>query len=293
MSKIVISHSEVDQFLSCERKHYYGFGRRLQRKTASTSLRRGTMGHQILDIYYQAIKDGFTTEQARQSGMERFVHFIQEPDVDVSLLADLQDLLTRYFDYAPTLDAGYKVLYVEQEFRLPLTENIEYPYKPDLIMEHTATGKIKVIDHKFIYNFYNIDDMRISPQLPKYMGALRANGIKVTDGVYNMLRWRKVKDQSPEANFKRESVPINNTRIAITFQEQISAMTRIAAVKALPLSEWQSHVLRTASSFNCSHCSFLDLCTTELAGEDSSLIQAHDFEPNKYGYDLVKKDVEV
>jgi len=54
--KQVISHSEVDQFLSCERKHWYAFGHPieasesisfgLEPKTLANGLFKGITGHE-------------------------------------------------------------------------------------------------------------------------------------------------------------------------------------------------------------------------------------------------------
>jgi hypothetical protein len=285
---LIVSHSEVDQYLSCERKHYYAFGKKLQGARTSDSLQRGTMGHAVLEAYYKTLQTTKDPDQARLSGFARLAEYIRVPGIDLGLLSDLQELCARYFDYAPTLDETFEILYVEEEFRLNITDEIEYPYKPDLIVKDKATGRIYVIDHKFLYNFYQVDDMKISPQLAKYMGALRANGINVHSGLYNMLRWRKVKDISPEASFKREGVKITNTRIAITFREQVEAMEQIGALKVMPLRDWEKIVLRTASSFNCKNCSFLNLCTLDLDGQDTTMAEKYDYVPNTYHYDQVE-----
>jgi CRISPR/Cas system-associated exonuclease Cas4 (RecB family) len=282
--KTIISHSEVDQFLNCERKHYYGFGKKLQPKVFGKALRRGSMGHAVLEVYYKAIQSGLNYDQAADNALGKFGDFISQPGYDLELLADLQELLIRYFDYAPTLDENDEILYVENEFRLPISTQVEYPYRPDLIVKDRSTGKIKVIDHKFLYNFYTMDDMKISPQLTKYVAALRGNGVLAKEGWYNMLRWRKVKDKSPEASFRREYVPINNARISITFREQIAATEQIAEYKKMYLDVWEMHVLRTASAWNCKNCPFLSLCTADLSGIDSAMIEKYDYEPNTYGY---------
>ena len=283
MTKLIVSHSEVDQYLSCERKHYYAFGKGLQSNHQSDSLTRGTLGHKVLDVYYNNIKEGNTPDDSALNALNHFKEFI-EKGYDLRLLADLQDLLLRYFAVAPAWDETYEILHVEQEFRLEVSAEIEYPYTPDLIVQDKVTGRIYVLDHKFIYNFYTVDDMKISPQLPKYIGALRANGINVHSGLYNMLRWRKVKSTEVHDNFRREGVPINNNRIAVTFQEQIKAMEQIGKLKQLFPSEWEKNVLRTASSFNCKNCSFHQLCTLDLTGEDTALAERYDYETNTYGY---------
>jgi hypothetical protein len=282
MGKLIVSHSEVDQYLSCERKHYYAFGKGLQSNHQSESLTRGTLGHEVLEVYYKSIQQGISPDDSAMNALDHFQVFIGK--YDLGLLADLQNLLLRYFAVAPAWDETYEILHVEDEFRLDISEDIQYPYKPDLIVQDRLTSRIFVLDHKFIYNFYTVDDMKISPQLPKYIGALRANGIKVHGGLYNMLRWRKVKSTEVHDNFRREGVPINNNRIAITFQEQVTAMEQIGKLKKMDRPTWEKHVLRTASSFNCKNCAFHELCTLDLTGEDTTMAEKYSYEKNTYGY---------
>ena len=48
----LISQSEVDAFLSCRRKHYYGYREKLQPKRHGEGLTRGLLGHEVLAAYY-------------------------------------------------------------------------------------------------------------------------------------------------------------------------------------------------------------------------------------------------
>lgn len=64
-----VSHSEVDSYLLCRRKHYYGYGLGLERVSTSHSLATGTAGHRILEAFYGHLLDLAATPQAQ---LERF-----------------------------------------------------------------------------------------------------------------------------------------------------------------------------------------------------------------------------
>lgn len=278
----LISQSEVDSFLACERKHYYAFGEKLQPRQIGEGLMRGIIGHEILATYYSQfiIPGPIAIEVSPKNGTsvaEKIIRSgINENPSSLSMLLELQTLLQNYFEhYEDELD-GWEILVVEQEFKLG-----DFPFKPDLIKRHRSTGKVIVVDHKFLYNFYSDIALEIMPQLAKYVGALRRLGYVVHGAEYNMLRHRK----NAKERFRRVSTNLTDKKVETFLHEQDKAMALIAGYRKLPLNEWESKIFRTASYFNCQHCSFLPLCTTDLngyAGRD--LLVRTSYEPNSYGY---------
>lgn len=280
----LISQSEVDQFLSCQRKHYYGFGEKLQPRQHGEGLQRGILGHEVLAAYYSMLLETKALT-SRYSALTKEITTIsnsiisremQLNPLNMTMLSKLHSLLEAYFiHYEDELDE-WQILAVEQEFRLG-----DFPFKPDLIKRHKQTGKVVVVDHKFLYNFYSDSAYEIMPQLVKYVGALRKLGYEVHGAQYNMLRHR---DNAKE-KFRRVQIVPTQLKINTFLDEQLEAMERISDLRSLPREQWERKVLRTASSFNCQHCSFLSLCTSDLnnyAGRD--LLVATSYEPNTYGY---------
>jgi hypothetical protein len=96
-----------------------------------------------------------------------------------------------YFPNEPFIRKGYLILGAEAAFNLKLTDEASYTFIVDLIVK-TPQGEIVAVDHKNQYDFINEGDARLLPQLPKYIGALRALGTPVEYGLYNQLRTRKV-----------------------------------------------------------------------------------------------------
>lgn len=285
-----VSHSEVDSYLLCRRKHYYGYGLSLQRVQESNSLATGTAGHKVLEVFYGTLlsisdkaedqKSNFlwAVEQAR----ETFDELVKEGYEDGSNRAKLEHILFHeeygYFANEFLVNNGWRILGVEAEFNLLYDEDTEasYPFVVDLIVQDPE-GRYVVIDHKFVYDFYTPSQTDLQPQIPKYIGALRALGHDVTYGAYNMLRTRKLKEPTADAMQYFMILKPNNDRIVNTFMEQLSVATEIQLLKDLDLEEQNKRAYRTANKMVCQSCSFKDICSTELVGGNVELMKKTEY----------------
>lgn len=197
-----VSHSEVDSYLLCRRKHYYGYTLSLRRVRESMSLAMGSLGHKLLETFYAHIlehtdlKDQANAEvwdAAVEAATEVFRQEVKDGFEQPDNRADLLELFLRYVEHEALIREGWTILAVEKKFNLEYDPDnqLRYPFVVDLIARDPK-GKIVVIDHKFVYDFYSYEDSQMQPQIPKYIGALRGLGFKVDYGAYNMLRTRKV-----------------------------------------------------------------------------------------------------
>ena len=285
-----VSHSEVDSYLLCRRKHYYGYGLSLERITQSNSLATGIAGHKILEVFYKYILDhGITAEEQQQVKQEAFdaalkayEDIVEDGYEDADRRATLHDLLFNedygYFANEFFVNRGWRVLGVESEFNLLYDDDTQasYPFVVDLIVQD-PDGNYAVIDHKFVYDFYTPEQTDLQPQIPKYIGALRALGHEVSYGAYNMLRTRKLKQPTPESTNYLMLLKPNNDRIVNTFMEQLGVAAEIQALKELPLEEQDKRAYRTANKMVCQSCSFRDLCSTELMGGNVELMKKTEY----------------
>lgn len=302
----VISHSEVDQFLSCERKHWYAFGHPidlgnpegvsygLEPRTLANGLFKGITGHEALAAYYLYLKpitlEGIPTEsqmiEARAQAFKTLTKAMQDNPDRIDLIANLVTILKAYFDYYNDEDRlEWRYLSVEDEYRVDLSATVQNPFRPDLIRQNRKTGVIQVVDHKFLANLYNGDEVGILPQLPKYVSYLRKLGYRIDDAVYNLISNRVLVTKPYEGNpqtMKRINLHLTNKRIERTIEEQTRIAERVANYKTDP--NWEQRVLRTANSFNCKNCGFLALCTADLNGEDTSVAVRYNYKPNSYSY---------
>lgn len=285
-----VSHSEVDSYLLCRRKHYYGYGLSLQRVTESASLATGVAGHKILESFYKHILDnGIEAAEQAQAFDDAVLVAIQTYDdivaggyEDADRRAKLEDILFHeeygYFANEFFVNKGWRVLAVESEFNLVYDDDTEasYPFVVDMIVQDTE-GNYVVIDHKFVYDFYTPEQTDLQPQIPKYIGALRALGHEVSYGAYNMLRTRKIKEPTAVSNNYLMILKPNNTRVVNTFMEQLGVASEIQALKELPLEEQDKRAYRTANKMVCQSCSFRDICSTELMGGNVELMKKTEY----------------
>ena len=304
---ITISHSEVETRLACEMRHYYAFGDNTHGELAglephkySDSLFRGIHGHTALEVFYKAVKDGSPVDQAADASYQKVFELYMElkdsivPEQQAILLDLSQRILPRYYEECRHLLVnGWVPKYVEHEFRLtfqlPSGLVLDYPFKPDLIITDPV-GNLWVWDHKFVYNFYTEKEIKLMPQIPKYIGALRAaEDLHIKGGYYNMLRWRETKTAVQN---KMEAVNPTDFRVRKAFRQQARQMEEIANLKAGSLIDWwdRADESRTLNNFVCKICSFKDLCISEINGEDTTMAKQVWFGPNSYGYEETAND---
>jgi CRISPR/Cas system-associated exonuclease Cas4 (RecB family) len=266
-----VSHSEVDSYLLCRRKHYYGYTLSLQRVKESSALAMGTAGHTVLEAFYTAILEGKDFDTAVDVARETADGLAIEIPANRANIFDT--LFTYYFPNEPFVKEGYEILAVEKKFNLEYDEEnkMQYPFVVDLIVK-SPEGKTIVVDHKFVYDFYNYEATIMQPQIPKYVGALRALNHKIDYGMYNMIRTRKLKEPDATSMCQQLDVKPESARVTQVFKEQISVASEIQKIKQLTPEQQEATAYRVANKMVCQSCSFLDICRTELSGGNSKLM---------------------
>lgn len=286
-TKMLISQSEVDSFLSCERKHYYAFGEPTEQGYGieplqfGESLSRGLLGHEILDHYYKLVMEGFEHKDAAEVAIAILTRKASE-GVPHSL--ELIPILAQYFTIYEDDFKEWKPLAIEQEFKLPLGDTgLVFPFRVDGIFRHIPSGQMLVWDHKFLWNYYLPNSINIMPQLPKYVYCLNQLGYNVVDGMYNMISTRKnSRDPVRRIHLGLGKRPSKQRQF---MREQIITMKKIREYKEMDNDSWRNSVVRTASSFNCKNCQFLGLCTEDLEERPGrALTIANFYKANTYGY---------
>ena len=296
---VVISHSEVETFLSCQQKHYYAFGDStygehvgLEPMHLGDGLFRGLTGHEALSIFFTHIQQGLSINEASEAALNSVRVMGTRPEIftqprKLEIVTDLAGrILPRYFknDVVQQLDQGWFPVYVEQTFRLQMDfeeGSFIYPFKPDVVMRDSV-GNLWVWDHKFVYNYYTMDEIQLLPQIPKYIGALRALGHHVKGGYYNMLRWREVK--SDPTHVQSVEFKPSDARVQNAFRQQYNVMVEIARRKLQDRAKWEAENTRVLSTMVCKSCSFKMVCTADLNGLNTDLMRRVEYKPNSYGY---------
>lgn len=278
-----MSHSEIDTFLMCSRRHYYAHGEKLAPKRPSEALTTGINGHEVLEVFFKTLQA--THDYDGSVGLaRRLIEDQLRAGASMTSVAKISERLELFWEIYRERIESWEILHVEETFYVPVDDHMQFPFKPDLVIREN--GMIVVVDYKFIGDFYKADDMALMPQFPKYIGGLRALGIQARHGLYIMFRTRaNLKSTNPDDLIRLEVVKPTNARVQRTFYEQIQVTKGIVELKGLTLEEWERNVHRTSNKMVCSYCSFKDLCITELNGQSGQLMRETDFVPNTYGYE--------
>lgn len=294
-----VSHSRVESYLSCQRKEYYSYGRKIRAKKAGLALTLGTEIHAALEVLYSHVLSAGSNRAKQREAYPQAVENLwthvdkryAEGWEDDPKRAPLREILERYLEREPFIDREWDedrrpwlILAVEKEFRFvydPETGD-SYPFVVDLIAVD-PNGKIVVVDHKGLYDLYRAEEIELKPQIPKYIGALRSLGYKVAGGMYNMLRTRpapKKTKRKPEDWARTAPVVVTADRIIRTVEEQITISAQLMHLDALDPEEREQLAVRSAAGTDtCQRmCDFRDLCTAELMGRNTAIMLKSQYE---------------
>ena len=278
-----ISNSEVSTWLVCERQYYYQFDLNLEPIRHSEALNRGLLGHEILACYYKELQRGRTHEEAMHTAREFLKSFISGNVYDLPVVLEVDNILQSYWAYRQG-DPNWRILHVEEQFNVFFTQEFEFSMRLDLLVQDLTTGEVILVDHKFVYDFWTQDDLALNPQLPKYIGALRVNGFKVDRALLNQLRYRKLKEPTPERLFVRESYSPSNQKVVNIVRDQITASEEIMAWRALPLEERGKKAKHILNKVVCKNCPAKLLCQQELDGAPLDYLIQTEYKSRTYGY---------
>jgi hypothetical protein len=206
---------------------------------------------------------------------------------DIKIINNLVRIMRGWLEKFEDRIRYWEIVAVEETQRLDFGD-FEFAFTTDLIIKEG--GSRKIIDIKFIYDFYTGDLLALLPQIPRYVGADRALGNKTTEGLYGFVRHRNLKAPSPDDLYQLVKLEdLTTERIHQAFRETRIAAQRIAELRKLDRDEWRSRILHVQNVFVCKSCPFKDLCAMEIAGKDSRLLRATEYEENKYGYAVAEE----
>lgn len=301
-----ISHSEVETYLTCRRKHHYSYTQSLQPAVVSTALSYGSAGHAVLEAFYSTVLKAGTTSTAQKKAVPaaleaahaRFDELVEEgweqPDNRQPLVEVLFNPEYGYFANEAYVKNGHVIVGVEEEFLLQYDDEREYrfPFVVDLIVKLKG-GQLIIVDHKFVYEFYNHTTVRHMTQLPKYIAGMRALNHKVAYGQYNMLRTRKIKAPKIEQTLSDIDVKPSNQRVKETFTNQVNVAYDIQELKTKTEEEQDALAFRVGNTQICKYCDFGDLCATEMEGGNVALLLKTDYKTReRREFDELSEDAE-
>src|SRR6185437_1073292 len=139
-----MSHSEVESFTTCERRHYYayGVGGGLRKRKESDALTRGILGHAALATYYSFLKQGLEYQE-RIEGVTAFLQDLLAEAAEqdflgnastMAMIGEVRNILTFYFQHYRERDENLEVLEVEKVYEVPVGDNFFMKIIVDLIV---------------------------------------------------------------------------------------------------------------------------------------------------------------
>lgn len=281
---MLISNSEVSTFQTCERKHYYAFREALKpQKGHGVALTRGIVGHEVFEAFYASKMHGERHEDCIGFAKEVLDNNIRKYSEYAKELGQLHSILVRYADFYR--NEPWKVLEVEDLHSLRLDAEIDYGLRLDLLVEVTAgreKGQVQIIDHKFVYDFFNDRELAMNTQLVKYIKALRDNGIPARKGVLNQIRYRQMKNNDPSMMFRRSSVVTTDLESRRFMEEFHKVANDISVLTGLPKSAHRDQTRMHIDKQTCSSCAFQPLCKLTLQGLDEQSTKKMLYKHNDY-----------
>jgi hypothetical protein len=215
-------------------------------------------------------------------------------DNQFDVLLELRQIMQRYYSYARNYsdkDAynsnqhEWIILQVEKYYELDLTEDFTYVARLDLVAR--IDGMVTIVDHKFVYNFWTQDSLDLSPQLPKYAGIMKNNGIRVDRVMVNQIRYRPKKRPpfyTDKEMFKYSFYVPTPAEIHNHFKEQILISKDVAAWREMSLEDREFKATRVLNDMVCKSCPVKSLCIQGLKGINIRNEIEAAYQPNTYDY---------
>jgi len=309
---ISVSHSRVDSYLKCRRQNYYGYVQRLEKKASGDGLYYGKASHSVLEAYYEVFLQSRTAKaqrrrmpEARRAALRQMAQLEAEGYVDPDKKVPLRELIFDwYIPNEPLVRNGYIILATEQAYNLKISDELSYLFIVDLIVQDPK-GRVAVVDHKNMYSFISPAEAALLPQIPKYIGALRALGkLSPEYGIYNQLRTRVIRGTKRsdgtypgptlDQMLNRFAIEPSDQRIRRTFEDQIEIAEEILWVDQQDPETQDRVSWRTGDSSTCQRCPFRTLCAADLEGGDSDTIRNAFFRVKdpRESIDITEDDIE-
>lgn len=289
MSLYPVSHSMADAYAACQKRFEYSHIKKLMPVTTPEALARGIYAHNLMEIFFTAIKAGDTPDKAKAI---TFLNAADDPKYFNKIWSRIEHFLDNIY---PTLGWD-EIISIERTYRVDVGTAYQFPFTVDLVVRlgekglgsGVGAGEVVAIDFKFGADAYSDEILRLFPQLPKYVGGLRIlrnAGLLdheiPTRALYVFIRSRS-NITDPNKFCEIHSVEVSDARIKNSFIEHDYTAKAVLAHLAS-----DKPYTRTFNN-NCKYCPFIELCTSVLNGrseEEIATMEAVLFKENTYGYE--------
>ena len=245
------------------------------------------MGHEALSKYIEARIEGSLHEQALVVIAEYFIRLMREGLNDTDTIMEVKLLVDQYMEHHKGWPE-WRLLGTEERIDLPINGDITFPIRYDLLVEEVSSGKVLVGDFKFTYDFWTADEHALNPQLPKYIVAMNANGIKVDGGFLEEIRTRRLSPAKAAdvANLWRRTKYFPSlAKKRNVMKQHILASQQIIQYHNASAEGREEFIIPVLNKHGaCKFCNFKDLCRSRLDGGDTTELEKLQFTKNTYGY---------
>lgn len=267
---MIISYSEVKSGQACMYRYYYQYGLGLVPKHEGNAINAGHAGHSIMKVFYRAIRNGSTRQDALELArleLDKYtsLHDFNERAVRAWALAE---------HYISNLSLKGTPVLVDEPLQLDLTS--EYGFKigftPDLLWDDV------VEDYKFVGKAWSNNKQDRYSQLDLYTVFLRMMGYTVNRAVLRFFNLQTNK-------VTQKTIDINPTKLNTVFNDFVKKASELRDFKELPVAAQRLEATRTFDEGTCNWCKYILPCTYELSGLDASKTLSTQFRENTtYGY---------
>lgn len=266
-----VSYSEAKVFDTCEKQwtFTYGMGLYPVGDYVSDAVAIGRYGHTYLEVYFKALMQGMSKTEA----LDKILKVASEDTSSNSLKGMLAAV-----KYAEARPEDGKPIMVEQKIRVPVFENLEFSFVPDLVWEYTSgpwKGMISVDDFKFVQRKWSEAAITMYRQVPLYLYFLQQHGYpNARKGVI----WFINRDTG---DYKRHVLNPSKEELIGFAREHSKTAQRILEFRTLPTHVVREVARRTSNTDACQKCFFVFPCKLELGGNDISKTLRSNYEEYK------------
>jgi PD-(D/E)XK nuclease superfamily protein len=298
----LISGSEVKAYQNCQKKWWYEYRLGVIPKKLSDGLFKGIVGHDALSGYYRALMDGKSLDDARmlmnmrisdeyakntRLMMEGLVHPKTMAD-RTKLISAIARILDNYVTEHGVRDhETYEVVEVEH---MHVSDNF-MAMRLDLLLRLRSNGKLVLMDHKFVGEFYGDAQLQANSQLPLYMRiVIGGREEELSHGILNEIKTVKSRSGSGEMEFgfERAIIEYNETVAKKLANSQARVTDEIRdKYRIEDLDESREACNFSTSDYTCKFCWAKTACLIyDLKGDQAGMraVINAECEENTYGY---------
>lgn len=301
----IVSNSNIETFQKCPRMFYYAVVRNLRPRVLPDFLKRGSFGHDCMEVGFQCIMDGGSPEDASEAiAMGPLQKLMESGDPDTAEMMKVYRHIITFISWTQSDEVAWRPVALEDvgmwnlDAKSPTTKERtqEFPndhvfaYTPDLIIEFTKgayKGQHAVLDYKFLGQYMRDTAINMAQQIPKYIIYRNKyhTDFKIRRGAFVQLNTRAAPDATGHKLFLVKWVEPNKQRLERIEYENEQWVRQVAKAK----TTWTpDQFLRTVNKDQCDRCFFAnELCPAEFDGKSPVVIEKivqREYIDNDYGY---------